>query len=323
VRRVALVLGSAVVLMQALAFIQAWSMTHFTTGGPRTGQPGNLEPLDQLGVLLTGVRVPRPENTRTPEDYGLSAEPMRIARPANAILEAWFVPGTNRSIVLAFPAYATSKADLLPCAKLLHELGYSVLLVDYWGVGGSTGSGTTLGFREAADVAATLAEARRLWPDRPLVLFGSSMGGAAVLRAVAREGARPDAVIVEAVFDDLVVTTRNRFTAMGLPPTPLAELLLFWGGLQHGVNCFDMRPVDDAGVLACPVLLLQGGADERVGVSGAARLRAAFGSRAQAHVYPGVDHTLLASERPVEWSRDVGAFLSTLGTVSGGASRPM
>jgi hypothetical protein len=53
------------------------------------------------------------------------------------------------------------------------------------------------------------------------------MGAAAVLRAVARCGVQPDAIIVESVFDNMLNTVRHRFEAMGVPSFPGAQLLVF------------------------------------------------------------------------------------------------
>lgn len=310
-RLVALTLAVGLVLVNVVAFMQARAMTRFTTGGVRTAPPEALGPLETAGVLLTGVRIPRPANATTPASFGVAYETVRIPRAPDVTLEAWLVPANpRRPLVLAFHGYAVSKASLLPVARLLNQLGYDVLLVDFHGSGGSSGSGTSLGFDEARDVAAALTYARKRWPDRGMVLYGSSMGGAAMLRGIAKEGARPDAVIAEATFDTLLHTTRNRFRAMGLPPTPLAELLLFWGGIQNGVDCFAMSPARDARSVACPSIVLHAGSDERVRLTEARRLASSFRPPARLHVYPGVPHTLIAGARPVEWTRDVGAFLA-------------
>ena len=43
--------------------------------------------------------------------------------------------------------------QLLAPAQAFHRLGYDAILVDFRGVGGSSGNTTTLGVREAQDVA--------------------------------------------------------------------------------------------------------------------------------------------------------------------------
>ena len=49
-----------------------------------------------------------------------------------------------------FPGYATPKESLLGAASAFHGWGYTAVLVDFRGVGGSSRSDTTLGVREAS-----------------------------------------------------------------------------------------------------------------------------------------------------------------------------
>lgn len=83
------------------------------------------------------------------------------------------------------------------------------------------------------------------------------MGAAAILRAVAVHGLRPDGLIVEAPFDRLVSTIGNRFTAMGLPATPFNHLLVMWGSLEIGANGFNHNPAEYAAQVHCPTLVLK------------------------------------------------------------------
>jgi alpha-beta hydrolase superfamily lysophospholipase len=298
------------VLANAVAFMQARAMTHFVAEGVRTKPPEESGWLQTAKVILAGVCLPRPRDSSTPAELELPSETRRFSRGANVTLEAWYVPGNdNLPLVVAFHGYGASKASLLPSARLLHGLGYAVLLVDFYGSGGSSGTGTSLGFLESRDVAAATAYARAQWPGRRIVLYGFSMGGAAILRAIATEGAKPDAVILEATFDTLRNAAKNRFHTLGLPGSPFAELLLFWGGVQEGFNPFNDSPVTCARFVTCPTLMLQGGQDARVLLSQAGDLHRALGERSTLRVYPGVPHVPLAGVRPVEWTRDVRAFL--------------
>jgi len=85
-------------------------------------------------------------------------------------LEAWFVQHPHpRGIVLMFPGYAGVKEAFLTPAAHLYQFGYSSLLVDFRGSGGSSGNDTTLGLREADDVAATFVYAQQHWPGLPII----------------------------------------------------------------------------------------------------------------------------------------------------------
>lgn len=301
------------ILVNLLAFMQARAMTRFVESGGRTGRPEQLSVVERIGLLLSGMRIPRPINRRTPAALGLPYEPHRIPSAGGAVLDAWFIPGAgDRPIVALFHGYAATKSTLLEIAREFHRLGHPALLVDFYGSGDSSGSGTTVGVKEADDVGAVVEYSRRTWPQRRLVLYGFSMGGAAVLRALAINGVRAAGAIIEASFDSLLNTARNRFGAMGLPASPFTELLLFWGGVQNGFNPFAHNPVDYARVIRIPVLILHGGADLRVPPGQARSVAAALKGNARLVVYEGVPHIPVVVAKRDEWRRDVASFLESI-----------
>jgi alpha-beta hydrolase superfamily lysophospholipase len=304
---------SAVVSVNVLAFMQARAMTSFAGNGERTGRPEQLSVLDRLTVLLSGVNIPRPVNRRTPGDFSLSFETHRFSNGDGAMLETWFLPGKNDRLVVAlFHGYAASKSTLLTTAQAFHRLGYATLLVDFYGSGGSSGSGTTIGVRESDDVVAAIEYLRRTWPERKIILYGTSMGGAAVLRAIAANGVNPDAIIIEATFDSLLNTGKNRFRAMGLPGSPFVELLLFWGGVQNGFNAFAHNPVDYARAVKQPALILHGEKDERTSIHEARTIALAMGAHARFIAYDGVPHMSIVEARHEDWTHDVAKFLEQI-----------
>lgn len=302
---------SAVVSVNVLAFMQARAMTRFVEERERTARPEQLSLFERVSVILSGVNIPRPRYLSTPSKYGLAFEVRRLATSDNAMLEAWYVPGKeNLPLVLLFHGYAVSKSSLLTTARVFHELGYGALLVDFYGSGGSSGSGTTIGVKEADDVAATVDYARRTWGNRKIILYGISMGGAALLRAIAVNGVKPDAVIIEATFDTLLNTGKHRFRTMGLSGSPFAELLLFWGSVRNGFNLFSHNPVDYARSVNCPALVLHGEKDERVTPEEARTIASAMGTNARFVAFPGVPHMPIVDARPEQWRREVESFLA-------------
>lgn len=318
-------LGALVLLaclgINALAYLQAGAMTHWAEGHGRTERPEDLSLARRLRVLLLGVSIPRPENRLTPKDVGLAFERHAFPNGQGAELEAWFVPLKEaleeahveaHVLTVLFHGHAACKDSMLGIAKGLNELGSSVLLVDFHGSGGSSGSGTSLGVHEAHDVAATAAYARAHWPDRGLVLYGQSMGGAAVLRAVARLGVAPDGLVLESTFDRLLATVASRFRRMGLPATPLAQLLVFWGSLRIGANGFAHNPAEYARSVRCPTLVLRGDRDPNISSDQARRLLAGLGGWTRYSEYAKVGHQDIRSADPRRWQDDVGALLTRL-----------
>jgi alpha-beta hydrolase superfamily lysophospholipase len=299
-------------LANALAWVQARAMTHFVAGAPPLDRLAAAPLPDKLRALVTGVGLPRPENRHTPADHYLPFETHHIALQDGEQLEAWFVPQPQpRGIVLMFHGYAGAKEAFLTPAAQLYQLGYSSLLVDFRGSGGSSRSDTTLGLREADDVAASFAYAQRRWPGQPVVLYGISMGGAAVLRAVAVNGVRPAAIIVEGVFDRLLTTVQHRFDALRLPSWPLAQLLVFWGGVQLGYDGFQHNPVDYAGAVACPTLVMRGERDPWVTGAETQALAARIGAPKRVVEVPGVGHEMpYVYPAPDLWVATVKRFLA-------------
>jgi uncharacterized protein len=303
----------AFLALNGVAFMQARSMTHFVKGGNRTAKPEKLGLGDKVRVILTGVEVARPENLVTPEQVGLDYGTDRIAfdQSGKETIEVWYIPAPNpRGLVLLFPPYGGSRASLLAPAKILHELGYEALLVDYRGVGGSGGNDTTLGVREAADVAIAFRYAQKLATGKPVILYGASMGAVAVMRAVAIGKIQPAALILESPFDRLLTTVRHRFEAMGIPSFPSAELMVFWGGVQQEIDGFGHNPVDYGRAIDCPVLLLHGELDQRVTVADATRVLESLPGEKRWQLFTAANgHGSLASDDAELWRRVVSRFL--------------
>jgi alpha-beta hydrolase superfamily lysophospholipase len=266
--------------------------------------------MEKINVLLKGVRIPRPRNTETPADYGLEFETHYFPGYDGFKLEAWYIPTQQvEKIVLLFHGYAKSKQELLPLASEYNKMGCACLLVDFYGSGGSGGNSTTIGINESHDVTAAFKYTRKNWPNRSPVLHGISMGGAALLRAVAMDGLSPSALIVESPFNSLPTTTRNRFNVMGLPSFPAAELLLFWGGVQQGINPFKHNPARYAKKVTCPALVLHGESDPFVSMEEAREVFNNLSGRKYFESYRGIGHTLLFKAHPQKWRKDISGFL--------------
>lgn len=293
--------------LNAIIHAHARSFLTFASEGPQTGPPEHLGAVARAKVAFTGVSLPRPRNIRTPADVGLPFETASVQASDGMRLEAWWVPtdGPPRGRALLFHGYGGSKDELLEIAAWWHERDWAVGLVDFRGAGGSAGRQTTLGWEESLDVLALHAEATQRG-EEPIVLYGFSMGAAAIAGAVGRHGLRPDGVVLEGCFGTMAGTVRNRFALLGLPATPLAELLVFWGGVAAGFDGFALRPVDDVRDSLVPMLVLQGADDRRAPPADGSQLATSAGSSAELVVLPRTGHQPGLSSRPPEWGRAVG-----------------
>jgi hypothetical protein len=290
-------------LLNFLAYRHAYAITHFAAS------PGPVSPLRRALLLLRGVVHLRPAEAATPGDVGLPSTTHAFPGAA-APLEGWHVPhARGAGVVLLFHGYRSCKAELLPEARAFHELGYDTFLVDFPGSGGSGGTRTTIGYREASDVARAADYARRQWPGRPLLLYGQSMGAAAVLRALAVEGVRADAALLACPFGRLLHTVQARFRERGVPAFPYVHLVVFWGGWLHRFDGFAHDPEEYARRVTCPTLLLHGAADPQVSCAQMQVIHDNLRGAKRLHVFDGLEHESFVRKRPDEWKAVVGRFL--------------
>lgn len=300
------------VLFQVVAFHHARAFLFFTEGGEKTRKAESLTPLQKMGVLLTGVRNPRPRLSRTPGDLGLAFESYKARVDEKVRIALWHIPvRDSRGLVLLFHGYTGTKSDLLDQAKVFQELGYSTLLVDFRGSGDSSESYTTVGFEEAKDVAAAVEFAAAGLRERPrrLILYGISMGGAAVMRAVALGKVQPERILVEVVFDRLITTTRRRFDLMGVPSWPAAESLLFWAGRQVDLDPWSHDPVEYAARITTPALVLHAAKDPRATREQGEAVHQAFAGSKHLVMFEKAVHQSLVEADPVKWKEEVSRFL--------------
>jgi alpha-beta hydrolase superfamily lysophospholipase len=186
------------------------------------------------------------------------------------------------------------------------------LLVDFYGSGGSQGSGTSIGFHEAGDVTASYRQAERLGQGRPVVLYGASMGAAALLKAVGDDGLQPAGLVLEAPFDSLLGTVRHRFDTFGIPSFPLADLLVFWGGVQQGFDGRAFRPADDAARVTSPSLLISGEDDPWVRPEETRAIYHRLAGPKSLRLVPGMGHEPCLRAHPEEWRSAVRGFLDAI-----------
>ncbi|MCU0544231.1 MAG: alpha/beta hydrolase [Oscillatoriaceae cyanobacterium Prado104] len=282
--------------LNALSYVGAYALTHFNS-------PGRW-----------GLGLPRPTSSKLPSDVGLEYVTQRIPIKKTEWLETWFIPAqrpVSSGTVLLFPGNAGNKAkQLLAPTEVFHRLGYDTLLVDFRGVGGSSGNTTTLGMREAKDVALALGYAQRSNFQRPFILYGVSMGSAAILKAVAREKINPDAVILELPFARLLDSVRSRLRAIRVPTFPIAEMVVFWGSIQHRVNGFTHNPVTYAKKVKCPALLLHGRLDKWTTVVEIDRIFKNLQGSKQLTIFPNTGHSLLVTVDEEYWQQSVDQFLT-------------
>ena len=292
--------------INVILYNHAYHFTHFSPAGTqKTARPEQLSFGEKVTLAFTGVRNPKPVNAARPR------EPFRVVHLQNERknrLEGWFIgaEGAAGTVVL-FHGYTSTKSQLLTEAEAFRELGFNTLLVDLSGHGGSGGHVTTIGYHEAADVAAAYVYAREV--DDRVILYGVSMGAAAILRAVPAYGLRPDALVLECPFATMLQATRNRFRIMHLPEYPLAELLVFWGGWQNDYDAAGHNPADYARQVQVPTLLMYGLRDRRVIRPEVEAIYRNLRGPKELVYFKDLEHQSYCKKEPQRWRAVVNRFL--------------
>jgi alpha-beta hydrolase superfamily lysophospholipase len=286
------------VLVNGLAYFGAYTLTHYNDS------------------MLPGLAfAPKPENASNPAEFGLDYATERITINDDEWLEAWRIPyyGEPQGTVLLFPGNGGNKAHQLmwPAGKF-HQMGYHTLMVDFRGQGGSSGNSATMGLREAEDVAAAMAHAEQIGLPRPYVLYGVSAGSVAVMKAV-DDGLQPDAAILEMPFAHFMKAVKSRMKAQDFPTTGVAELLVFWGSVQHGVNGFFHNPVNYAQSMSMPTLILQGENDRWTTLEEIDEIYDNLPGAKELVIFPNTGHSLLVTVDETLWSQSIRDFLQSQG----------
>lgn len=305
IKRSAWALLFVFLLANVIAFNQAWRFTHFSAAAEiKTKAPDQLSFRDKIKALFLGVSNPRPENKVAPDQ---KFETLFIS--SDVKLECWSISAENPAgTVILFHGYSGCKSMMLDKAAGFLKMNYNTLLVDFRGSGGSEGNQTTVGFEEAEDVKACCRYLVQKGEQR-IFLFGTSMGAAAILKCMQDTTLKPAGLILECPFGSLYETTVARFHSMHLPVFPMAALLDFWGGAQHGFWAFSHSPRTYARHVTTPVLLLWGGRDEKVSREEINDIYANLKGRKKLDIFPLAGHEDYLLRYKKEWADEVGDFL--------------
>lgn len=308
-KKIAILAFAGVVLVNAVAFFHAYKFTHFTGDVVKKVKKNesDLSFLDKLNALVFGVNIPKPQNLTYP------AQPFETVKlNSNKEIECWSIKTDSaKGTVILFHGYGGVKGRMLDKSDEFLRMGYNTLLVDFMGSGGSEGCQSTIGFKESEQVK-TCFEYVRQTGEENILLFGTSMGAAAVLKSLHDFDINPAGIIIECPFGTMYETTCARFSNMGVPPFPMADVLLFWGSVQNGFWAFSHNPAEYAKSVKCPALLLYGEKDDKVSRAETDRIFQNLGERKLLKTYPEAGHENYLLRYGEEWKKDVQEFLNTL-----------
>lgn len=307
-KRILLGVLSVFVLMNVVAYFHAYSFTHFSDSEKaKTATPDKLSLTSKLHALVLGIDNPRPKTRFLPD------KPYEIIKlQSNVATECWYMnnshSGSAKGTVILFHGYGGEKSEMLERAMLFDSLGYDLLLVDFMGSAGSEGNTTTIGYYEAIQVKTAFEFVQKENP-KDIILFGTSLGAAAIMKAINDYQLPAKALILECPFGSMYETVGQRFDNMKVPRFPMASLLVFWGGVQNGFWAFGHNPEEYAKRIKVPTLLLWGQQDKSVSKKETQSIFENLNGKKYLVTFPIAGHENYLKKYKSEWIKAVGDFV--------------
>ena len=285
-------------LINALSYTGAYFLTH------------NRDP-DEFGLGL-----PRSQIYSLPTELGLKYTSQKIAINDNEWLSTWLIKTKNpQGTVILFHGKESSKSSLLTPAQIFNSFNYDTLLVDFRGAGNSSGNTSTVGFNEGEDVAIAVNYIQQLNTKQPIILYGISMGSAAILKAIVDTQVKPDGIILELPFARLLDAVKNRLELLNIPSFIMGELVVFWGGIQHQFNGFSHNPIDYTKAVDCPTLIFAGDRDPLVNVDEVKQIHNNLNVQKKLVVFPNAGHQLLVKVDRQLWQENIKTFMTSVESI--------
>lgn len=198
--------------------------------------------------LITSARFHfrDPNDGKTPQSFGLQYQPIEFHSSDGILLKGWYVPAGPgaRGTIIYCHGRNRSRVEMLPMEVYGHSLGYNGLLFDFRDSGDSGGKIGSLGYLERLDAVAAVHYALdQEHAQKPVILWGVSMGAAASLMAAAET---PDvaAVISDSSFLSFRhVIVHHAHLFFHIPSFPIVDEAIYLSAWRAGFwpSEFDLR----------------------------------------------------------------------------------
>lgn len=163
------------------------------------------------------IFFPQVELDSTPAALGLPFEEVSLTTADGETIAAWFVAASppGSVTVLFLHGNAGNRGNRLHAIDGFVREGFSILLLDYRGYGGSSGDPTGAGLTLDAEAALSHLTLERGIAVERLVLYGESIGSVPALRLARRlwkeDKTEPAALVLEGAFTTALEMGRKAF----------------------------------------------------------------------------------------------------------------
>lgn len=249
-----------------------------------------------------------------PQNYDLRGKEVFITTPDSILLKGWFLKtqrDTVRGTVIILHGISSCKETQFGRAKILAEKGFNGLALDLRAHGESGGDYCTFGFYEKHDIAAAVDSVLRWTNEKPVGIWGASLGAAIALQTMAMDE-RIGFGIIESTFDEFekVAEEYGADYMLGLRSKYLVQRVISKSAQIAQFDPRAVKPVEAAATIARPMLFIHGDADDKIPFEFNRRNFEAVPSADKHWVtVEGGGHSNLWRLQGERLSREVGAFL--------------
>jgi hypothetical protein len=185
----------------------------------------------QKFLVYPSAYLEKPRHIFSPSFFGLQHEDVELLTADGIILRCYFLrpakPSSRtktgeisepvepeatmpiRGSVIMFHGNATDCGESLPGAERIVQMGYAVLILSYRGYAHSDGLPSEKGLRKDAQAALDHLLADDELSQKPIILYGRSLGGAVAIDLASRNPSKINSLIVENTFISLPAVVRG------------------------------------------------------------------------------------------------------------------
>ncbi len=295
------------VLINIITAFHAYKFTHFYNAGEISiKSPEEKSGWDKTKEALFGINAMKKKNTVTADSV---FQTIYLITKNNLKLEAWYIPADSAiGTVCLFHGHGGTKSDVFKESEEFRKMRYNTLLLDFRAHGNSEGNICTIGYDESEDVKLAYDFIKNKG-EKNIVLWGISMGAAAVSKSINDYQLTPKKIILEMPFGSILQAGEGRIKMMHLPAEPLATLITFWGGIEHGFWAFNMNPTEFVKKISCPTLVQWGVNDPRVSRGEIDDIFNNISALKKLMLYQTCGHESLCKKETQKWITTISAFL--------------
>lgn len=270
-----------------------------------------------LYVGLNLTRKKRKPIEDSPKNHELSYKNVEFTSlDEKTKLKGWLVPsiGEPKLNIIMAHGYGGNRhnSGFLLLSRKLVPLGYQTLMFDFRNSGESDGKVTTIGAKEKYDLLGAIRWIKQQ-NDKPIVLYGVSMGAATSLLAA---GMSKDvvAVIADSPFSDLRGYLKENLPVWTkLPSFPFTPLIMNTIPRIAKMDVKEASPIQALqDIYPRPVLFIHGNSDRKIPYTESEKMASLHPDVFNIWIPDGTDHVKGFIDYPKEYVKHVIEFLEKL-----------